>query len=432
MSPLLVPLLAQLIDLKVADRTEARYVKYDSARYEGTTNPKATVSVKARRLVSSLSYGPRFTLVPLDQEPRDLLVFHEAAAKLSYSLRRSTLAFTSAVGYGKINFRFYGIQGPTVGVAPGNGTTPDGSTGMPGTMQPGTSTAQPGTSTPGGTGAPIPGGTGTATTQPLVVDRNLPYYTSVTALMLTHRPLKDVELGAQGGFTSAGGLSSEARFYYPSLRGLSLGVSAADTYHLSKRDSFKSNSSFLQTWSSNGNTSGTLMATETWGHQFGKRTSTSLGAGLNITRFTQRDGLQGYSVFPNFQAALTHQVRLGRGTLALALMAFATPVLDPLRAIVDPRVGAGANVGYALGAFQATVTSNVAFSIAPASRNAGAVDSAQAQALLGYQLAKAVQLDGGLRYTRQAYQGITVVPNTWAAFVGVTLGLDVRLVGSRK
>src|SRR5258706_14765379 len=111
MSPLLVPLLAQLIDLKVADRTEARYVKYDSQRYEGTTNPKATLSVKARKTSGFLSYGPRLTLVPLETTPRTLLVFHEAAGGVTYAIRRSQLTLNSFFGIGEVNFRFVGIQG---------------------------------------------------------------------------------------------------------------------------------------------------------------------------------------------------------------------------------------------------------------------------------------------------------------------------------
>ena len=436
MSPLLVPLLAQLIDIKMTDRSEARYVKYGSSRYEGTNIPKVTLSATDRRLKSALSYGPRLTLLPLEREPRSLLVFHEANASVAYKLKRSAFAFNSFVGYGKLNFRFFGLQSPTLGVAPANTMTPDGSmTAGNGNMQPGTTTGQPtggtpATGTPGTpTGTPTPG---TTTTQPEVIDRNFRYYTTTSSLAFTHNPLKDLELAAQAGYVAAGGLTDAARLYYPRLSGFTLGVRATDTYRLSKRDNFNSTTSFLQTWSSNGNRAGTWMATEAWNHSFGLRTTSSLSAGINVTRFAQPDGTRGFSVFPNFQAGLAHQLRLGRGNLSLSILAYSSPALDPLRALVDPRVGAGANLTFTQGDFLASGTSNVAFSVAPVSRNQGAVDSAQAQGLIGYLLGDVVLVDGGVRFVRQAYQGITVLPSTWAAFMGVTLTLDARLSGNHK
>jgi len=425
MSPLLAPVLAQLINLHLADRTEARYVKYDSERYEGSTIPKATLTLASGRVDALLSYGPRLTVAPLETTPRFFLAFHEANGALSYRLRRDLFSLTSYFGIGEVNFRFLAVQGLNAGVTGPTGNTPAAPVTNPGMtppgMQPGTGTPQPGT--PGGSSP-------TAATQPKVIDSNLRYYTSSTIFNYTHRPMKDVEVGAQAGYTAASGLTPKARVNYPKLRGTSVGVRASDIYRLSKSNTFTGNASLLNTWSSNGNFAATLMATETFTHQFDPHTMGALGAGLNITRFAQFDGLKGYSVFPNFQATFAEQFRIGRGTLSVALFAYSAPALDPLLALVDPRVGFGVNSAYARGHFLASLTSNVALSIAPEAHDNGALNAAQAQGLLSYGFGDAVTLDGGVRYARQGYQGTTVMPDTWVGFVGVTLGLDVPITGN--
>jgi hypothetical protein len=329
------------------------------------------------------------------------------------------------LGIGALNLRSFGAQGPggglvgVTGAAP-TGPVPGGAT--PPTAQPGTPTAQP--AQPTGTGAAA------ATTRAGAADLNARYYTSISTLSFTHRPTKEIELGAFASYTAASGMTDEARIYYPNVRGKSLGVRAGDVYRLSTRDSLNGSVSVVDTWSSNGNFAATLLATETLFHRFDARTSGSIGTGLNVTRFAQADGLRGYSVFPTVQASFSHQLRVGRGDLSFTLFGYSAPALDPLRALVDPRVGAGANATYTRKHLLVSLTGNAAFSIAPATQEASAIDAVQGQGVVSYRFGDALTVDGGVRYLRQGYGGVAVVPSTWVGFVGMTLGFDVRVAGN--
>lgn len=432
MSPLLAPLLAQLISLNLGDRTEARYVNlYGSKRYEGSTAPVVGLGIAARRTRFVLSYGPAFTLAPLERAPRSLYVFHQVATSLSYSWRRTTLSFGTTLGIGSLDLRLVGVQGlqpPTGAAGPTTDTPTTGTptTGMPTTGTPTTGTPTTGTPTPPGGVTNVPGG---AITQQSFEGQKVRFYTTNTTLGVQERLTRDLSIGVTAGSARAGGLDEDSRRFYPPLYGWSLGGNTGYGYALSKQDRFAGALSLLKTWSSNDNQAATLNSTVGWTHLFDPRTAGSLAVGFNVTRFSQSNGLAGFSVFPTFTLGATHGRALGRGGISFSTSVYSSPALDPLRALVDPRVGAAGTVGYTRKKLFMMATGSVAFSVAPSGNNAGAVNAAQAEARTGYLLAALTAVDAGARITRQTYGGQNVVPTSWAAFVGVTFGYSAILAG---
>lgn len=176
-----------------------------------------------------------------------------------------------------------------------------------------------------------------------------------------------------------------------------------------------------------GATAVVLTATEGWRHTFDSRTFSGLTAGINVTRFTQEDGLQGFSIFPNFQAWFAHQERLWGGLLGLGIYAYSAPTLDPLRALVDPRLGGGAAVTYTRKRFSVGVDGGAAVSLSPPQQAQTSIDQAQAQAKASYAVSDYVSVDTGVRYWRQGVGGQVVIPSSWSAFVGLTLGYEKKL-----
>jgi hypothetical protein len=231
--------------------------------------------------------------------------------------------------------------------------------------------------------------------------------------------------------TMANGLNQASRRYYEPLRAWFVGGSFGYTYGLSSRDSFSSSLSLMKTWSSNDNEVASANVSEVWAHRFGRRTGSWLGAGLSLTRFSQADGLAGVSVFPTFQLGVAHQATLGRGTLTFSASTYSSPVLDPLRALVDPQVGVSGGIDYARKKLSLGVSGNTSISVAPSGNDAGAVNSTQGQASVGYQLGELVQIDAGGRLAARSYQGNTEIPPSWAAFVGISFGYHLALTGRR-
>jgi hypothetical protein len=432
MSPLLAPVFAQILTLQVGDRTEARYIDYEDQATEGSTNPRADLSLGWGRSDLSIGYGPSFTLSPLDEKPRQLLVFHDAGASAGYRFKRSYVSLSSSLGWGEINFRLAPLRGPGApdtdaadDAAPdGADADPDADPALP---QP------PDTAPPDAPEPAQPGLNDPSAGQLSIIDATVRYYTSTTTLTLTHDLTRAVALGAQAGYVRAGGMDEESRVYYSVQSGWFVGASGDYTYRLTSRDALVSSASLVHFWSSNGNKTASLSAQETWQHVFGPRTSGALGAGLNITRFSQADGLRGFSVFPTFQASLGHEISLGRaGTLGLGLFAYSAPALDPLRALVDPRVGFGAGISYARKRFSLSLNGATALSLAPSDHDAGAIDSIQGDARAAYRIADMIEVDAGARYVRQQVQDVTVLPSSWSAYVGVNAGYLMRLYGKRR
>ena len=246
MSPLLAPLFAQVVTLGIADRTEARYIKYDDQTFEGSTSPHVELGIGSRRADFSVGYGPTLTLVPLEEKPRDLLVFHDLGASAGYRWKRTRLSLSSSLGIGEVNFRLAALQGPR---APSSDDPEPDTTDTP--DQP-DQPDQPDEPAPDAGQVPDPSQPAPndpATSQLTIADRVVRYYTSTTSLTLAHDPAKDVKLSAQGGHTRAGGRDAESRSYYAEISGWFVGGSASYTYRLSARNAFLSQASLTQTWS---------------------------------------------------------------------------------------------------------------------------------------------------------------------------------------
>jgi hypothetical protein len=439
MSPLLAPILAQLVTLQLGDRTEARYTGYvgDSSvgpQASGSTAPMVGVTVNNRRAVLQLVYVPSLTLSPLNSSPRELYVFHTASASVGYRWRRTTAQLGSSFGMGSLSLRLASVQGPQLPSDAMNGATPDmPTTGMPTTGTPTTGTPTTGTPTTGmpTTGTPTtPNGTpGGITPRREDVERKATFYTSTTTLGVSHAVTKQVRFGVSVGMSNAGGLNDVGRTFYPSLRGYFVGGNTGYTYVLTKRDAFVSSLALTKTWSSSGSEVANANVTESWGHVFSKQTSGGLGAGLSFTRFSQADGLAGISVFPTFQLGISHRTQVARGRLTFSGSAYGSPAIDPLRALVDPRVGLGASIAYTRDKVFLVTSGSAALSLAPDEQKPGAISATQGEVRAGYQITKLTAVDTGARLAYQAYAGQTVIPITWAAFVGVTFGYRVALVG---
>jgi hypothetical protein len=305
---------------------------------------------------------------------------------------------------------------PVIGMPP-NGVPTNGT--------PTTPTSGNGTPT---NGTPITGANGTVT-QPDVQNHKVNYYNFTSGLSLTHQASKWLSVSTVASTTMAGGRGKDSRLYYPPLRGYTLGGATTYAYPFDSRDVASTNASLIKTWSSNGNETATLNATAGVSRKFDKHTSGSTVAGINITRFSQNDGLRGFSIFPTFNATLSYQQRVGRGNFTSSVSAFSSPALDPLRALVDPRVGVSASLRYSREKFSVFANGSTALSVAPAGNDAGAVNSYSGSAGSSYQLAKLTLIDAGVRMTRQTYQAVTVIPATWGAFVGLTFGTRVQLLG---
>jgi len=226
----------------------------------------------------------------------------------------------------------------------------------------------------------------------------------------------------------AGGVGASAREDYPLVEGLTFGVSGNHVYTWGRPDALISTLSLRYALASNGNRVGGLFASETWAHQLGPRTLLSLGAGLSVTRFSQDTGLVGYGVYPTVLANIGHTTRFAHGMLTLFLGAFSSPVIDPLRATVDPRVGANTGVGWVRDRFSVNASSAVSFSIA-GQKDRGAIDSVGAGAGVAYQLGAGFSVDSGIRAAWQTFQGTTITPASWGAFLGLTFVAQTPLSG---
>jgi len=425
MSPLLGPILAQLVTLAVADRTEARYIVSDEKYAEAATSPRVGLSFGWQHTTLSLGYGASVTVTPLDSTPRDTLLFHSAAISAAHTWARTTAVLTESVGFGQVSFRVQALGAPTFTGLPN----------MTGTSTPTGTVNPPAGGTTGTTGTPGTTGTGTtampgasAANQIAASDQVIEYVSSSTDLVLTH--VYSTVLSVQGGigYSVAGSVGSEASAAYPVIKGPRAQVSAS--YRLDARDDVATSVGTQYAAASTGNDAWFAVASESWGHALDPHTNTRVGAGLSIARNSQPDGLVSYSVYPNFAAGLSYSARLARGTLSLGSGIAAAPYIDPVRALVDPRVSVGGSAGWGTGQFSSSLSGGTALSLTQ-SGSAGALNSASFSLGAAYRFGAALALDGGLRGFWQSFEGQTTVPVSYAVFLGVTVGLQAPLNGGR-
>ena len=432
MLPLVAPIFAQLITLGVADRSEVRYLRQEAdkltpavQRWEASTNPDVRLSFRTRRSTLTLAYVPSLLITPLDHPPRQRLLFHNIRLLESYTWQRTTLSFSSNVGFGKVNLRAAGLQAPVTGLVPTDTTTTPAQPNQ--TPQDPNAPGTPATPTTPGTATP---GTTTQPGQAGLVDKIVQHIAWTSTLSLAQNLTRRWTLGSFVGYSIDGGLDAASTKAYPFTRGSSVGASSTYTYLLSARHSFITSLNAQQLWSSNDNNVAALLGTENWVHVITPRTRNTAGAGLSVTRFSEANGRVGVSIFPTFNATISHEASVARGFLDLSAGAYAAPALDPVRATVDPRLGTSAVVRWSNKRFAATASGNAAISLARTADNANAIDSVNGSLILTYSIVDGFLVDGGVRGIARSFAGQSSIPPSWAGFVGVTFAYERLLNGS--
>jgi len=426
MLPWFAPVLAQVVTLDVGNRTEARYVVAQDHRYEAATRPGAVLQLKWPSYQLSLGYNASLLVTPLEAAPRDLLVFHSASLDTSYRIERTTLSLTSTISWGEVNFLTTLLQNPAPVVATPDTTSDGGATDgakLPPDQPPPSSNPNAG---------PAPGTPAPGIQQTRVPNQVVRYATSSTTLRAAQEVTRRLQLGAFVRYTRAGGMNDAALKYYPKTHGTSVGLDGQHTLLVTKRDSFFTTSIGTHTKSSTGDLATSLISSTVWTHAIDRHLASNLGAGLSITRISQTDGLIAYGVYPNFQIGFTYQAKLLRGIFSAQATAYSFPALDPLRATVDPQVGARGALGWSRDRFSTSLTGNGALSIASPEANRGAFDSYQASFTNTFRCSDWLSLDAGGRVIQQQYRGANVVPFGYAAFIGLTFGYPVALYGHPK
>ena len=432
MVALLGPILAQLVSLSIADRTEAREIAVPgTAPYaEYATRPLVAVGSDWQYTHLTLSYSPTLTLTTLGETDRILLVYHTAAITGSYQLRRTLLSVTEAVGYGEQSFQQLTLAGggPTATQAP----TVAGSTPPPvaiGTVINGTSTT---------------GANGTAT-QAQVKALNTPIHfeSLTTTATATHTESKNLSYGGDLGYTLSGSTREADRATYPLIGGPR--GSVFGRYGWGHLDSVTSTVTLQYSHASEhpgtqGPPNMLVLITvppqsvwlgawnATWTHGFDIHTAVLLGGGFSVSRSpVPNDGtVAAWSIFPTANAGVTEKTLVARGVLTLSLLVSTAPALDLTTFTVDPRVAMTATAGWARERFFSAVAGGTSFSITQAQGSTD-LQSASGAASVGYILGKAVSVDAGVRGAWQSFGGVTSFPFTYAAFVGLNFGARLPL-----
>jgi len=415
MSPLLGPILAQLVTLGVSDRTEVRHVVASESYSEVATLPRVGLNFGWRYTNLSLSYGPAITVSPLEAKDPYVYVFQSATLTLSQRWQRTTLSLSQSGSYGQVNLRAQALAG--TGIA----------TGAPPPTVPGGTTTPPPMSGTGGTMQPPTGGTGTLPS--LALDRPLTFASSATSLNLNQRLSARLSMSGGVSYFVSGSIDDDPDQLYPTVRGP--GALLTASYRPTLDDTFVTSvfTQFANT--SNGNRAWLLTANESWAHRLSRRTLATLGTGLSLTRNSQPNGYEFYSLYPNFLVGINHLTRLGHSTLTVGGGASSAPFIDPVRGLVDPRVSTFVYAGFSKDKFWTTATASTGLQLV-AGTGSGALNSVTGALNVGYRLVEAVSVDSGVRTAWQGFSDQTTrttVPISVAVYAGITVGLAVPLRG---
>ena len=433
MVALLGPILAQLVSLSIADRTEAREIAgLSTVPYtEYATRPLVAIDSDWRHTRLTLSYSPALTLTTLGEENWMLLVYQTAALTGSYQLRRTLFSVNESVGYGEQSFQQLTLAGggPTVAQAPG----PVGAGGGPAPTAVGTVL----------NGVPTTGANGTATQAQLrALNTPIHVVSLSTTANVTYTESRNLSYGGELGYTVGGATREAERASYPFMGGprgsvfarygwghmdsvtstVNLQYSHA-TEHLGARDAatmmlvtVPAQSIWFGTWN------------ETWTHGFNRNTTVQLGGGLSASRSpVANDGsVVAWTIFPTFNAGVTEKAIVARGTLGLGLLVSSAPTLNLTTLTVDPQLTATAKAAWTRDRFFTGIAGGTAFSISNV-QGSSDFQSATGAASVGYILGRAVSVDAGVRGAWQSFGGVTSFPFTYAAFVGLNFGARVPL-----
>lgn len=410
--------------LALGDRTEARtrsgYV--DGVDLENA--PTASVSLTGVKSSYSIGYGPRFVYFDIFGT-RDLTVSHAGGLRAAFTLRRLSLSFTVDGSIGKVNTA--GLLAPislglgpavTVAPQPPPQQTPD---------EPEPEPMGPPTSSPGG--APTVQPTAYLLPPGILYIGGLRFGANV-GYAFTPR----WTTSANASFGMAGGIDFASQQIAPPNRNLSLGLGLS--YALSRTDALTTSVFGSYTW---------VLAplkvegdprvrfpgeyrvfgiTEGYSHSVTRRTSLSVGGGLNFVN-AETGGDSTNSVNGTAFGGLGHTIPLSGGAFlqlssAAALGAFYNPVVGAIQQTLS--LSGGASWSYRK--WSAGVSGGAASSI-PFDENTTRTVTGGAN--VGYAPTTGVALASGVRVATQAFPSrfAADVPAQWVAFVSLTLTAPV-------
>jgi|GEM_PF-939373 len=437
-------ILAQTVVFSVGDRSEVRLVAVPDRHFEAATGPTVAARSDWKHLTLSAGYGASLVLVPLESEPRAFTVFNNVFATGSYRWQTTTLTVGQTLGFGSLNFATQALSDP--------GTNQTANSGV--VLPPGTGSAA---NAGGGAAAPAPIPIGTvvgpggapvnnSTPGAVVGGQNqlravntVVHFRSLSTRVGVVRELTPVmRVGADVAYLRAGGTAEEDRKNYPPVQGYRLGALFA--YRFSARDDVSSTASLqysltdvvLLTEPSPDSakpkplTSWVAFAGESWGHRFDARTTGTVGAGVSYTSTPLGNGVTANSIYPTVSLGINSVRFVSRGTLNLSAGAATAPALDPIAQAIDPRLSLGASAGFQKNDYFVGVAVASALSLA-AQGSAGGLTSVGGSLGVGYRFTAGLSADAGVRTAYQSYQGTNVIPLTYGAFVGLTIGAATTL-----
>lgn len=277
------------------------------------------------------------------------------------------------------------------------------------------------TPSPGGTPTPTAPETPTTTTPALLDIARLGTF-DVTA-GVSHELSRQTTFGVDGGYHLTGGLDDESRALYPVLP--SMDATATVDYELDGRNTFTTRFSNTYAWGADETRTFMTILDESWRHRFSRRTTGSVNAGLSYSRTDRPNLPTPHSIYPLGGASIDHTARLARGTAFVGANVSAAPVLDLTTAVVDPRLGIGANAGWSLDRFSAYATYNSSLSLTDGAE--GALSYIATDVGVSYQIGLGFSVDGGVRETWQRFEGITLIEPTTVFYGGLSWAGGFRL-----
>ncbi|MEO7035144.1 MAG: hypothetical protein ABI548_14600 [Polyangiaceae bacterium] len=417
--PLLAPILAQLITLNLGARNEALYIAPTSNHYLDDSRALVALRFGWQHSQLTLTYTPSLILANLGSPPIERLLSHTVGISSSTEISRAIVTVSEVAVYGQVDPTISALSGgqldPTNSQLQNGGGSGAGAGGGSG---PGSTGTAPGT----GAGA----GSGPGAAQPLVLSRVLRVESSTTTAALAYQFSLADTAGVSALYSIGGGADASSRTVSPVFESVRLGVSWQKLF--TPADTVTSVLASTYGWSADGTSALITGVTELWMHAFSAMTSGRLGAGVAVTRGTPVDGASQNSVYPTIDAALAHSEPLARGMLAMSVGASTAPVIDPISGAIDPRLGFTGALGWSKEKFAIGAFGTASVSVAGAG-NQGAQDFAGAELRTSYQLTPVLSVDGGLRGAWQVFQSQTVVPPSYAIFVGVSVGGSVHVSG---
>jgi len=245
---------------------------------------------------------------------------------------------------------------------------------------------------------------------------------------LSHLLARDATLGVSGGYSLAGGVDDRSRAVYPVLPSADAGVSVG--YEIDGRNTVTTSLTNQVAWGSDETTTYLAILTESWLHRFTRHTTGDVGAGISYSRTQRPDFPTLHQIYPVGSTGIAHSTRLARGTFSLGARLSAAPVLDLTTAVIDPRLGIGAGVGWTRRRLSMHASFGSALSLSDGGE--GALSSVSASAGVSYEIGAGFSVDAGVREAWQRFLGVTLVEPTTVFYGGVSWGGGVELNRPRK